>query len=149
MAVFSSRYRARDAIPGQLGGSYRLGIGGLAFTLHRLTGLGLVVFVLLHILTFTTIPSDPAGYDLALRRMQHWDFKLGEVLLLAALLFHAFNGVRLLLLDHVLPRTRPHRVLFWLVVILTLLAVAGSLTPLLRHWYVHPFFAERLPGAVP
>ena len=86
-----------------------LGIGGwiwagnyklerYIYILHRVTGLGILLFLLLH-LTMTTVFSIQ-GKDVweATMSMLHnpW-FKFGEYLVVVALIYHALNGLRLIL----------------------------------------------------
>ncbi|MFW5829931.1 MAG: succinate dehydrogenase, cytochrome b556 subunit [Planctomycetota bacterium] len=142
------RQALTDPLPGQLGGSYRWFTGSLAYVLHRVSGLGLLVFLFFHILSvMKATASDPAAYDLMIRRMQEPDFKLGEIALLAALLFHGLNGIRLLLVDFVLDRSHISKHLFWAsCIIVVVLLIAGSI-PLILHTNVQPLFIDdALPG---
>jgi succinate dehydrogenase / fumarate reductase, cytochrome b subunit len=136
-----------NAIPRQTGGSYRWFTGSLAYVLHRVTGLGLLVFLIFHIISITKATRTPEAYDLMIRRMQEADFKLGELALLAALLFHGLNGLRILYVDFVATRTTYHKQLFWGLCALVLgLLIAGSI-PLVFHWNVQPILGDHLPGA--
>jgi succinate dehydrogenase / fumarate reductase cytochrome b subunit len=136
-----------NALPGQVFGTYRWFTGSLAYVLHRVTGLGLVFFIFFHILSVTKATSaDPSHYDLMIRRMQEPDFKLGEIMLYAALLFHGINGIRILLVDFIIERTAIHKTLFWaFTAIILILLVAGTI-PLVLHTNVKAFFYEALPG---
>jgi succinate dehydrogenase / fumarate reductase, cytochrome b subunit len=136
-------------IPAQMGGSYRYFTGSLAFVLHRVSGLALLVFLFFHILSvMKATASDPAAYDLMIRRMQEPDFKLGEIALFAALLFHGLNGMRLLLVDFVLERSQLSKRLFWLACALVLVLLLIGSIPLILHTNVQPLFVDHaLPGA--
>ena len=48
----------KDWVPGQVGGGYRFFTGSLAYVLHRVTGLGLIVFLFFHILSITKATND-------------------------------------------------------------------------------------------
>lgn len=137
----------KNALPGQVFGTYRWFSGSLAYVLHRITGLGLVFFIFFHILSVTKATSaDPSHYDLMIRRMQEPDFKLGEIMLYGALLFHGINGIRILLVDFVLDRSHINKKMFWaFAVLIAILFVAGTI-PLILHTNVQPFFSETLPG---
>jgi len=80
-----------------------------------------------------------------MRRFQEPDFKIGEILLWAAVLFHGINGIRILLVDFVFDRSHVSKQLFWAfaVVILALL-VAGAI-PLILHTNVQPLLYEGGP----
>lgn len=72
------------------------------YTLHRITGLGILSYFLLHILVTTTRAIGPDSWNALLGDggfLRHPVFVLGEFLVLAAFGFHAFNGVRLVLVE--------------------------------------------------
>ncbi len=68
------------------------------YILHRVTGLGILLFLLLH-LTMTTV-FRIQGQDIweATMSILHnpW-FKIGEYLVVVALVYHSLNGLRLIL----------------------------------------------------
>jgi succinate dehydrogenase / fumarate reductase cytochrome b subunit len=91
------RYDNRLGLWGWLGGG-RWGIERYAYILHRITGLGILFYFLLHI--FVT--------SLRVRGIYLWVgsgflhqriFEVGEFLVFAAFAFHACNGVRLVLVE--------------------------------------------------
>lgn len=130
-------------IPYRLGGSYRYFTGSLAFVLHRVTGIGLVVYLFLHIQSITKAgQADPSHYDLIIPRFQEADFKIGEILLWGALLFHGINGIRILLVDFVLERSHLSSRIFWcFAVLIVLLLIAGAI-PMLLHTNVQPLLHD-------
>jgi len=75
--------------------------GMWAWILHRITGLGLVFYILLHtILMGVSLLSGKEGFDATLSvLMGHPVFELLDIMLLAAVLYHGFNGIRILLFD--------------------------------------------------
>ena len=76
-------------------------IGMWAWILHRITGLGLVFYILLHtILMGVSLLSGKEGFDATLSiLMGHPVFELLDTMLLGAVLYHGFNGIRILLFD--------------------------------------------------
>jgi succinate dehydrogenase / fumarate reductase cytochrome b subunit len=132
-------------IPYQLGGGYRYFTGSLAFVLHRVSGVALIVYLFLHIASITKAgQADPATYDVVMRRFQEPDFKIGEIALWAAVLFHGINGIRILLVDFVLERSHISKALFWAFAVLILvLLILGSI-PLIMHANVQPLLYEEL-----
>ena len=66
--------------------------------LHRLTGLGLVLFVWFHLYTLQDLLS-PSVYDAQMRFYSLPLLRFGEWLLSLPVLFHAFNGGRLILYE--------------------------------------------------
>ena len=141
-----ARSVAANPFPSQVGGAYRWFTGSLTYVLHRVTGLGLLVFLIFHIISITKANAAPEAYDLMIRRMQEPDFKLGELALFAALLFHGLNGLRILYVDFVVIRTTHHKQLFWGLAVLTLALFAVGAVPLVLHLNVQPLVADVLPG---
>lgn len=78
--------------------------------LHRLTGIGILVYLVAHITDTFFVVIEPSWYDhtLALYGGElsghyywpiRWAFRLGELGLIACVLFHAINGLRIVFLD--------------------------------------------------
>ena len=69
--------------------------GQWAFWLHRLSGLGLVVYLYLHLALLGWLRAGPAGWDAFVALARSPAFLLLDAILLAGLAVHALNGVRL------------------------------------------------------
>ncbi len=138
----------RNALPAQfLGGGYRYFTGSLAYVLHRVSGIALIFFLFFHILSITKAQATPEAYDLMIRRMQEPDFKIGEILLFAGLLYHGLNGMRIVLVDFAWTRTTHHKRLWWGFAALTAILLVAGTIPLLAHWNVQPLLNDAvLPG---
>ncbi len=78
-----------------------LNVGMWAWWLQRVTGLGLVGYLLLHVfLMGTSILRGPSAFDRMLSMlMGSKPFLLLDLALLAAVLIHGINGIRLILFD--------------------------------------------------
>jgi succinate dehydrogenase / fumarate reductase cytochrome b subunit len=50
---------------------------------------------------------------------------LGELVLVAAIVFHAFNGLRIILIDFWSVGTKHQRAMFWIVIVLWIVLMAG------------------------
>ena len=68
------------------------------YLLHRVTGLGLLLFGVIH-LTVTTFfrDQDEDLWESAMSTLSNPAFKVGEYLVVLAFAFHALNGLRLIL----------------------------------------------------
>jgi succinate dehydrogenase / fumarate reductase, cytochrome b subunit len=88
----------RLGIRGWVGGG-RWGIERYLYTLHRLTGLGLLTYFLLHIFVTSARAFGPEAWQKAMSAVTGPAFKIGEYLVFAAFAFHAVNGIRLALLE--------------------------------------------------
>ena len=84
----------RLGIWGWLGGG-RWGAERYLYTLHRLTGLGLLAYFLLHILVTSSRALGEARWAQAMGAVSGPMFKVGEYLVFLAFAFHAVNGIRL------------------------------------------------------
>jgi succinate dehydrogenase / fumarate reductase cytochrome b subunit len=79
---------------------YRGAIGQWSWVLHRLTGLGVVLFLTLHVIDTSWAVFYPALYVEAIAIYQTPLFTLGEFGLVAAVVYHALNGVRISIFDY-------------------------------------------------
>ena len=78
---------------------YRGGIGQWSWAAHRITGVLVIAFLFGHIVDTFAIGFGPELYDETIALYQQWWFKPFEVMLIAAVLFHALNGLRIILFD--------------------------------------------------
>jgi succinate dehydrogenase / fumarate reductase cytochrome b subunit len=88
----------RLGIRGWVGGG-RWGLERYLYTLHRVTGLGLLLYFLLHILVTTSRAFGPESWERAMGSVSGGVFKVGEYLVFAAFAFHAVNGIRLVIVE--------------------------------------------------
>ena len=75
------------------------GLGTWAFWLHRLTGLALAFYLLLHIVVISTVIGGKASFEAAMGFLKSPFFLVLEMGLVAAICVHGFNGVRIVLFD--------------------------------------------------
>ena len=88
------RLRSRDKGP-----AYKGGIGQWSWAAHRITGLGVAAFLFGHIIDTFGVGIGPEFYDETIALYQQWWFKPFEVMLIVAVLYHALNGLRIILFD--------------------------------------------------
>jgi succinate dehydrogenase / fumarate reductase, cytochrome b subunit len=79
---------------------YRGAIGQWSWVLHRLTGLGVVFFLFLHVIDTSWAVFYPEKYVEAIAIYQSPLFTVGEFALVAAVVYHAINGLRISILDN-------------------------------------------------
>ncbi|MEW6718235.1 MAG: hypothetical protein AB1345_12145 [Chloroflexota bacterium] len=82
---------------------FRKGEGRITFNLHRLTGLGMLSYLMFHILESSTVFFMPWLYKRILSLYQSVPFFLGETLLLFCVAYHGVNGLRITIFDLVRP----------------------------------------------
>ena len=78
---------------------YKGGIGQWSWVLHRVTGVAVLLFLFVHILDTALIMLGPVWYNRILAVYRMPIFGLMEIGLFAAVLYHALNGVRIILID--------------------------------------------------
>jgi fumarate reductase subunit D len=70
-----------------------------AFVVHRLSGLGLALFLPLHFWVLAMAMTNPARLDGFLHLTEHTVVKIGEFGLVFGLAVHMFGGLRLMALE--------------------------------------------------
>ncbi len=73
--------------------------GSWAWILHRITGLGLIAYIYLHIYALTTLTQGEKAFDEEMKLFSTPVFKILEWLLFSLVIFHSFNGIRIVLVD--------------------------------------------------
>ena len=91
---------------------YRGQTNMLTWVLHRLTGLGVLVFVSVHIVAAFFLNALSDNLSSAITRW--YESRPVQVVVYFCVLYHAFNGLRVLLEDFYPPLLRYHRELIWL-----------------------------------
>lgn len=94
--LFADLLRLRKRAKGPV---YRGGIGQWSWAAHRITGVGVVAFLFGHIVDTFAVGFGPELYNETISLYQQWWFKPFEVLLIGATLFHALNGLRIIMFD--------------------------------------------------
>jgi len=120
---------------------YRPRAGMVAWAFHRIAGVGIFAFFLLHVVDIYLAGANPQLYDDVLAFYASIPGRLLEVLLGAALLYHALNGLRIVIIDLWPAMTVYHRQLWtatW--VIFLLVGVPGALIILRPVWL--PFLQQ-------
>lgn len=98
-----------------------------AYAAHRVTGVGVFLFLAVHVLDVGVYALSPARFDEMHQLYGTAPMRVFECLLLYAILFHAFYGLRLLTLDLVNLGPTSRRVTFWAVAAASfVLGTAGS-----------------------
>lgn len=92
---------------------YRGNEGMWSWVLHRITGIAIFFFLLVHILDTALIRVSPEAYDAVMSTYKNPLMGIGEVVLVAAVVYHAFNGLRIILVDFWAWATRHQRQLWW------------------------------------
>ncbi len=109
---------------------YRGAEGMWSWVLHRITGVAIFFFLLVHVLDTALIRVSPEAYNAVMGTYKNPIMGLGETALVGAIAFHALNGLRIILVDYWSKGTKYQRAMFWTVIVLWVIVMAGF-TP--RH----------------
>lgn len=111
-------------------------IGSWAWLLHRLSGLGLLVYLLLHMWVLGSANSGPEAFNNRLGTVQTPLFHILEIGLIGIIFYHMFNGIAIGIVD-LFGKTRKHKPFviagFCLFLAFTLLAAILILPRVAAH----------------
>jgi succinate dehydrogenase / fumarate reductase, cytochrome b subunit len=117
----------REAQPRRIpaGTLYRGREGMWSWVLHRITGVAIYFFLLVHLLDTSLIRVSPEAYNAVINTYKNPIMGLGELGLVGAILFHALNGLRIILIDFWQLGTKYHRMMFYVVIGVWLVLMLG------------------------
>ncbi len=121
---------------------YRGREGQWSFLLHRITGLGVLLFLAIHILDTATVYFFPNFYGEVINLYRSTIFGLGEIALIFCLFYHGVNGVRIAYLDIFKPvdwTPDSERRSAFIALVITLVLFVPSAMIMLRNILVHNF----------
>lgn len=121
---------------------YRGQSGMWSWLLHRITGLGVLLFLLIHIVDISLLNFGPTVYNEGIALFGTPIVRLLSLALIAAVFYHAFNGTRIMLIDFVPWAARYQRSMFWVVLGLSVVCFVP-----LAYFVLAPLFGIN-PGNV-
>lgn len=95
---------------------YRGREGMWSWVAHRITGVLIFIFLLVHVLDTSLVRVSPEAYNVVIESYKNPIVGLGEAGLVGAVLFHALNGLRVMAVDFWSRGTRYQRQMLWAVV---------------------------------
>ena len=78
---------------------YRGRSGHYSWLAHRISGLAILLFLTMHVWDTANAHFYPELYAWSVELFKYPLFAVGEIALMAAVLYHAFNGIRITILD--------------------------------------------------
>lgn len=105
--------------------SYKKDSGSWAWILHRISGIALIAYLFLHIWSLSPLVQGKAAFEQKMATYSGTLFSFIEWFLFAFVLFHALNGVRIVIVDWA-DGARYHKQLYlytWVIGILLFLAM--------------------------
>jgi len=109
---------------------YRGKVGMWSWVLHRITGVAIFFFLLVHVLDTALVRLSPEAYNAVINTYKTPIIGVAELGLVAAILYHALNGLRIILIDFWRKGVKYQNVMFWVVVAIAF-AVFAAFAP--RH----------------
>ncbi|MGV0715453.1 succinate dehydrogenase, cytochrome b556 subunit [Mycolicibacterium sp. XJ662] len=95
---------------------YRGDPGMWSWVLHRITGATIFFFLFVHVLDTALVRVSPQAYNAVIDTYKTPIVGLMEIGLVVAVLYHALNGVRVILIDFWQHGPRYQRQMLWIVV---------------------------------
>ena len=99
---------------------YRGKVGMWSWVLHRITGVAIFFFLLVHVLDTALVRVSPAAYNVVISTYKTPLIGLAELGLVAAILYHGLNGIRITLIDFWSKGAKYQNQMFWVVMVITI-----------------------------
>ena len=112
---------------------YRGDPGMWSWVLHRITGATIFFFLFVHVLDTALVRVSPEAYNEVVNTYKEPIVGLMEVGLVAAVLYHALNGIRVILIDFWQHGPRYQRLMLWGVAAVWLAVMIPALGVLGMH----------------
>ncbi|CAM3036510.1 succinate dehydrogenase, cytochrome b556 subunit [Prescottella defluvii] len=94
---------------------YRGDPGMWSWVLHRITGVATFFFLFVHVLDTALVRVNPDTYDRVIETYKNPLVGLMELALVAMVLYHALNGLRVMLVDFWSKGPQYQRVMLWVI----------------------------------
>jgi succinate dehydrogenase / fumarate reductase cytochrome b subunit len=116
-----------------IGTLYRGGEGMWTWVLHRITGVSVFFFLLVHVLDTALVRVSPEAYDIVIATYKNPIVNLLEVGLVGAVLYHALNGLRVIAVDFWSRGPRFQKQMLWGVVGVGVVVMIPGTYYMMRH----------------
>jgi succinate dehydrogenase / fumarate reductase cytochrome b subunit len=99
---------------------YRGDPGMWSWVLHRITGATIFFFLFVHVIDTALVRVSPQAYNEVIETYKAPIVGLMEIGLVAAVLYHALNGIRVILIDFWQHGPRYQRLMLWVTAVIFL-----------------------------
>jgi succinate dehydrogenase / fumarate reductase cytochrome b subunit len=120
-------------MPVPKGTLYRGREGMWSWVAHRVTGVLIFFFLFAHVLDTALVRVSPNTYNQVVDTYKSPLINLFEVGLMAAVLFHALNGIRIMLVDFWEKGTRFHKQMLYVEMFVFVVLMGPATFFMLRH----------------
>ena len=128
-----------QAVQASKGTLYRGREGMWSWVAHRVTGALTFFFLFAHVLDTALVRVSPDAYDTVIATYKNPVVNLLEVGLVGAVLFHALNGVRIILVDFWSKGPKYQQVMLWSIVAVWLVLMLPGMYFMLEHTFASIF----------
>lgn len=104
---------------------YRGKVGMWSWVLHRISGVGIFFFLLVHVLDTALVRVSPEAYNVVIESYKTPIIGIAELGLVGAILFHGLNGLRVIAVDFWSKGVKYQAIMFWAVLAITIVLVAA------------------------
>jgi succinate dehydrogenase / fumarate reductase cytochrome b subunit len=112
---------------------YRGDPGMWSWVLHRISGAAIFFFLFVHVLDTALVRVSPQAYNQVIETYKTPLVGLMEIGLVAAVLYHALNGIRVILVDFWSQGPRYQRLMLWVIGVVWVLVMGAVLGVLGTH----------------
>jgi succinate dehydrogenase / fumarate reductase, cytochrome b subunit len=112
---------------------YRGDPGMWSWVLHRISGATIFFFLFVHVIDTALVRVSPQAYNEVVGTYKTPIVGLMEAGLVAAVLYHALNGIRVILIDSWWQGPRYQRLMLWIVAVVFVVVLAAALIVLGAH----------------
>jgi succinate dehydrogenase / fumarate reductase cytochrome b subunit len=119
--------------PPRTGRLYRGEPGVWSWVAHRITGVLTFFFLFAHVLDTALVRVSPNTYDRVINLYKNPLVNLMELGLVGAVLYHALNGLRVMLVDFWARGARYQRPMLWVIVVVWVLVMIPSAYFMLQY----------------
>lgn len=134
MTTTSARPAQGSSRPRPVRTLYRGDPGMWSWVLHRITGATIFFFLFVHVLDTALVRVAPQTYNEVIETYKSPIVGLMELGLVAAVLYHALNGVRVMLIDFWSQGPRYQRLMLWVIGVVWLLVMVPATVVLAVHF---------------
>lgn len=114
---------------------YRGDPGMWSWVAHRITGVSVFFFLFVHVLDTALVRVSPEAYDQVIDTYKNPVVGLMELGLVAAVLYHALNGVRVMLVDFWAQGPRYQRQMLWAILGIWVVVMVPAAVRMLMHTF--------------
>ena len=116
---------------------YRGDPGMWSWVLHRISGATIFFFLFVHVIDTALVRVSPQAYNEVVGTYKTPIVGLMEAGLVAAVLYHALNGIRVILIDSWSEGPRYQRQMLWIVAVIFVVVIAAAFIVLGAHMAEH------------